>query len=74
MRTVSRLNLSLCISAISYRLDGEYRSQKIGTKPVLVKIAPSNHGIKQLALSEQVSLHHFVVQYRAGDGSITRYV
>ncbi len=37
-------------------------------------IAPSNHGINQLALSEQVFLRHFVVRYRAGDGSIIRYV
>ena len=32
MRTASRLNSSLCISAISGLLDGEYCSQKTGTK------------------------------------------
>jgi hypothetical protein len=36
MRTASRLNSSLCIAAISDLLDGEYRSQKTGTKPVQV--------------------------------------
>jgi hypothetical protein len=37
MRTASRLNSSLCIAAISDLLDGEYRSQKTGTKPVQVQ-------------------------------------
>ena len=38
MRTASRLNSSLCIAAISNLLDGEYRSQKTGTKPVQVHV------------------------------------
>nr|WP_242679793.1 alcohol dehydrogenase catalytic domain-containing protein [Paracoccus nototheniae] len=38
MRTASRLNSSLCIAAISGLLDGEYCSQKTGTKPVQVQI------------------------------------
>jgi type IV secretion system T-DNA border endonuclease VirD2 len=38
MRTASRLNSSLCIAAIFGLLDGEYRSQKTGTKPVQVQI------------------------------------
>jgi hypothetical protein len=33
VRTASRLNSSLCLVAISGLLDGEYRSQKTGTKP-----------------------------------------
>jgi hypothetical protein len=37
MRTASRLNSSLCIAAISDLLDGEYCSQKTGTKPVQVQ-------------------------------------
>jgi len=37
MRTASRLNSSLCIAAISGLLDGEYCSQKTGTKPVQVQ-------------------------------------
>jgi hypothetical protein len=39
MRTASRLNSSLCIAAIFGLLDGEYRSQKTGTKPVQVQNA-----------------------------------
>ena len=38
MRTASRLNSSLCIAAISSLLDGEYCSQKTGTKPRQVQI------------------------------------
>ena len=33
MRTASRLNSALCVAAISGLLDGEYCSQKTGTKP-----------------------------------------
>ena len=39
MRTASRLNSSLCIAAISGLLDGEYCSQKTGTKPRQVQVA-----------------------------------
>jgi hypothetical protein len=40
MRTASRLNSSLCIAAIFGLLDGEYCSQKTGTKPVQVHVRP----------------------------------
>ena len=39
MRTASRLNSSLCIAAISGLLDGEYCSQKTGSKLVQVHFA-----------------------------------
>lgn len=44
MRTASRLNSSLCIAAISSLLDGAYRSQKTGTKPVRVHLLPRASG------------------------------
>ena len=40
MRTASRLNSALCVAAISGLLDGEYCSQKNGTKPGQVHYAP----------------------------------
>src|SRR5690606_33050981 len=50
MRTASRLNSALCVAAISCLLWGEHRSQKTGTKPRQVQIAPNR---KQLSFENR---------------------
>jgi ParB family chromosome partitioning protein len=74
MRTASRLNSSLCIAAISDLLDGEYRSQKTGTKPVQVHwdyLTVLDQGSRMALLAHCLSfginaLHEKVNPYGAG--------
>jgi len=54
------LNFALCIAAISGLLDGEYRSQKTGTKPVQVQSSQhgeqvrAGRGAKVASINEQI--------------------
>ncbi|MFT7311650.1 MAG: hypothetical protein ACI853_002149, partial [Paracoccaceae bacterium] len=64
MRTASRLNSLLCIAAISGLLDGEYCSQKTGTKPVQVQAANARRFLRDLERACSLRIRTILTPFR----------